>query len=99
MAETFLWQRVRCTSTGVCPQRPQVRLTSGDISRPLSSMNTSQALRCAVFFNAGPVLGHPAFNLFLVTLNRQAPWALGAKPEGAQQPANMVWVIADAETP
>jgi len=61
-------------------------------------MNTSQALRRAVFFNAGPVLGLPAPDLFLVALDGPTLRFLGAKPEGPKQPADVVGMVADAET-
>src|SRR6266571_6282130 len=82
--------------TGVTPRGAQVRRVTGSSDAPDSSQNTMMARRRrAPARILGPVLGHPAGDRLLVTLNRAAGGALQAPAHAAQQLPGVAGVVAD----
>ena len=83
--------------TGVWPRGAQVRRTTGSSDTPDSSQNTMAARRRrAPARIRGPVLGHPAGDGLLVTLNRATGGALQAVVQPvAQQFPDVAGMVGD----
>ncbi len=90
------WRR-----TGVCPLGAQVRRVTGNSEAPDSSQNTMTARRRRALARIlGPVLGHPAGDGPLVTLDRAAGGALQAVVQPvAQQLPDVAAMVADPGQP
>src|SRR5215212_4740162 len=86
--------------TGVCPRGAQVRRVTGSSEAPLSSQNTITARRRRALRQIlGPVLGHPAGDGLLVTLDRAAGGALQPPAHAAQQLPGMAAMVAGPGEP
>src|SRR6266540_2636190 len=76
----------RWRMTGVCPRGAQVRRTTGSSEAPDSSQNTITAWRRRALRQIlGPVLGHPAGDGLLVTLDGTAGGTLQPPAHAAQR--------------
>jgi hypothetical protein len=81
--------------TGVCPRGAQVRRVTGSSEAPDSSQNTTTARRRRALRQIlRPVLGHPAGDGLLVTLDRAAGGALQPPAHAAQQLPGMAGMVA-----
>src|ERR1035437_3355478 len=76
---------------GVCPCGAQVLTTLGISRKPDSSAKTKWGASPAAFFF------FPAFDLFLIALQRTPFRLLRSPAQAVHQAANMVRVIADSE--
>src|SRR6266508_587462 len=90
----------RWRMTGVCPRGAQVRRTTGSSEAPDSSQNTITAWRRRALRQIlGPVLGHPAGDGLLVTLDGTAGGTLQPPAHAAQQLPGMPGMVADPGEP
>src|ERR687898_3661482 len=90
----------RWRMTGVCPRGAQVRRVTGSSEAPDSSQNTSTARRRRALRQIlGPVLGDPAGDGPLVTLDRTAGGALQPPAHAAQQLPGVAGVVAGPGQP
>src|SRR6266508_6799799 len=90
----------RWRMTGVCPRGAQVRRTTGSSEAPDSSQNTITAWRRRALRQIlGPVLGHPAGDGLLVTLDGTAGGTLQPQAHAAQQLPGMPGMVADPGEP
>src|SRR5215213_5473547 len=81
--------------TGVWPRGAQVLRTTGSSEAPDSSQNTTTARRRRALRQVlRPVLGHPAGDGLLVTLDRAAGGALQPPAHAAQQLPGVAGVVA-----
>src|SRR6266540_7153939 len=87
--------------TGVWPTGAQVRRVTGSSEAPDSSQNTIAALRRRAFARIlGPVLGHPAGDRPLVTLDRAAGGTLQPVAHAvAQQLPGVAGMVANPGQP
>jgi len=87
--------------TGVWPRGAQVRRVTGSSEAPLSSQNTIAARRLRALARIlGPVLGHPAGDGPLVTLDGPAGGALQAVVQAvAQQLPDVPGMVGDPGQP
>src|SRR5215208_5636272 len=81
--------------TGVCPRGAQVRRVTGSSEAPDSSQNTITARRRRALRQIlRPVLGHPAGDGLLVTLDGAAGGALQPPAHAAQQLPGVAGMVA-----
>src|SRR5215211_3056504 len=86
--------------TGVCPRGAQVRRVTGSSEAPDSSQNTMAARRRRALRQIlGPVLGDPAGDGLLVTLDGTAGGALQPPAHAAQQLPDMAGMVGDPGQP
>src|SRR5512133_4049059 len=86
--------------TGVCPRGAQVRRVTGSSEAPGSSQNTITARRRRALRQIlRPVLGYPAGDGLLVTLDGAAGGALQPPAHAAQQLPGMAAMVGDAGEP
>src|SRR5215207_582591 len=86
--------------TGVCPRGAQVRRVTGSSEAPDSSQNTITARRRRALRQIlGPVLGDPAGDGLLVTLDGAAGGALQPPAHAAQQLPDVAGMVGDPGQP